>query len=149
MDASSKTFIQHDRQTFRIGFSLAAVGLVVLLSACLIAVLRWGGIGKFQPNMQLVGFAAIGGIVFAGAGFVVMIIGSMGTLGAGIDMQPEDEVRKFDTIRERYTPETRELVLCCVSCRSINEQQARFCNQCGTALQPSPDSTKPAQIMSA
>lgn len=149
MDASPETLVRKDRLTFRIGLSFAAVGLVVLLSSCLIAVLSWVGIERFQPNMQMIGLTVIGGVVFVGAGFIVMIIGSMGTLGAGVDMEPEDEVRRFDAMRERYTPATGELVLFCVSCRSANEQRARFCNQCGSSLESSPDAVKPAPTTSA
>ncbi|MGE0706155.1 MAG: zinc ribbon domain-containing protein [Vicinamibacterales bacterium] len=96
------------------------------------------------------------GVPLVGVGGFLRRLGSRGLAGSGVILDPEqarkdlepwsrmgggmieDALSEVDTLRSRSDRAedagTPEVKVRCQSCRALNEEGAKFCNQCGAAM---------------
>jgi hypothetical protein len=144
--------ISPDRKAlFYIGHGLSLVGLLLFMSNFCIVASAFGNMPQDGPGfMQGFIFRAVGGMVLIGVGQVISNVGKRGLAGAGLipdaeqqrkDLEPWSrstggmindalsEVQSFHPVAS--APEIR---VRCPRCKALNEETAKFCDQCGGKL---------------
>jgi hypothetical protein len=127
-----------------LGGVLFAVGFVTFLS-------HFGDFSNFQSNAKTDGFLWFGGMVLLIVGGIVRGIGARGLAGSGVVLDPEEAREDL----EPYTrmaggmakdaldeagialgskePE-RVVMVRCQACGKLNQEEAKFCQECGKKL---------------
>lgn len=139
---------------YYLGTGLAVFGLILFLSTFLSAALNFGRFDDFEARGQSMALRAVGGMILIMAGGFIHGIGKQGLAGSGIVPDPEQARRDVepwsrmsggvlqDTISEvgivRKLEERLEaqpeIKLRCRQCQTLNDETAKFCNQCGAAI---------------
>jgi hypothetical protein len=119
----------------------------------------FGGVGSIMSSMASMAARAFGGIVLIGIGAFVQNIGRQGLAGSGVVLDPEKarddmkpwskmaggmindtltEVEAVDKIADGLSgrsPETApKIMVRCPHCKALNDEGAKFCDQCGAGL---------------
>jgi hypothetical protein len=135
------------------GMVLTGIGLVSFLSL-FFTVFTSFGTGSRHGGGPGFG-AAVAGMVMMIAGGFLMNLGKQGLAGSGILLDPErtredlkpwnrmaggmlqdslSQVRVVQKLEERLDNPAPEVKLRCRSCQALNDEKAKFCNQCGQAV---------------
>lgn len=145
--------ITKERQvTYYIGIGMIVIGFILFISVFFAAASfvnePFGGGGS--PSFM----NSIVGMVLMIAGSVVMNIGARGTAGSGLLLDPDkaredlkpfneakggminDVISNIDFIDQiTNSDEKKEVIkIRCRSCRSLNDEDAKFCKGCGKEL---------------
>ena len=133
------------------GFALTLLGVLLFLSTFLTAFTSFGNFDGFDGRAASIGVRALGGIVLVLCGRLAMRIGTAGWAGSGRVLDPP-RVRQDLELRSRMAggvvgdalPELKrdragettppEVKVRCRSCQALNDEGAKFCNQCGATL---------------
>jgi RNA polymerase subunit RPABC4/transcription elongation factor Spt4 len=136
------------------GMVVSVVGVLLFLSTFVTFFANFGNFNNFDARARSVGFRAFGGIVLIAAGRFLAYLGARGWAGAGVVLDPERARRDVepwsrmaggivkDALSETgLGPATGEdkakdplVKVRCPNCRSLNEENAKFCSQCGSAI---------------
>jgi hypothetical protein len=138
--------------TYYIGIGMVGIGFILFISVFFSAASfmndPFGGSGIPPFTNSVIG------MVFMIAGSVVMNIGAKGAAGSGLLLDPDkaredlkpfneakggminDVISNIDAVDQiTNSKETREVIkIRCRSCRSLNDEDARFCKTCGKEL---------------
>lgn len=112
--------------------------------------------GPFSdPFADMQGMAArgVGGIVLLAVGGFMMNVGARGAAGSGLVLDPEkaredlspwartagglvkDALEEVRATAPQGSPEEKAVIkVRCPKCRALNDEDARFCDQCGAPL---------------
>jgi hypothetical protein len=105
-----------------------------------------------EASDRMTGFAvrAVGGMILMLGGSFLMRIGTHGWAGSGVLLDPRqarkdrepmnratggmlnDALEEVDVLKSRPTDPT--IMIRCRACQAVNDETAKFCNQCGKAL---------------
>lgn len=145
------------KQLYTIGMILTGVGFLLFLSNFVILPLQMSR-PTFDPFRQDpgVGFAlrAVGGILLIIVGQVLRGVGARGAAGSGLVLDPEqarEDLQPWakaagglvkDALEEISSPTNADadegqdtiVKVRCPHCRTLNDEDARFCKQCGASL---------------
>jgi hypothetical protein len=143
------------------GNILIGLGLFSFLSTFVTFAMHFGDFSNFDGNAKSDMIRAFGGMALMMIGALLRGVGAMGAAGSGVVLDPEQARRDLepwnrarggmiqDTLseigvvnqvaehleREDHTEEPREVVkVRCRACQALNDEQAKFCNQCGAPL---------------
>ena len=149
------------KATYYVGMIVSGIGLVLFLSFFLTVAAGLANPANIAAGAGAAFVRAVFGFVMIAAGQVIARIGSRGLAGSGMLLDPEKEREDLepwnrmaggmtdDTLsevgvvkaveqaltRNADEPEQREVVkVRCRSCQSLNDEDAKFCDQCGAAL---------------
>ncbi len=142
------------RQLYYAGMAVTAVGLLLFLSNFCIMPLHMGQ--GFPDNVggEMFGFAAraVGGFVLLIVGSLMMGIGARGWAGSGFLLNPRqarkdvepwarlgggvvsDALEEVEPLKRITEPQPPAVKVRCRSCGALNDEQAKFCSQCGKPL---------------
>ena len=141
------------KTTYYAGMVVSAVGALSFGSTFCIFAFNFGNF-DFNPRPMI--FLAFGGFALIVVGGILMNLGRAGLAGSGVLLDPQkqrqdlepwsraaggmvsDAVSEIGAV-ERVTQalEGRENTVVkvrCPKCRSLNDETAKFCNNCGAAL---------------
>lgn len=146
------------KQLYTFGLILTGVGFLLFLSNFVILPLQMSR-PTFDPFRQDpgVGFAlrAVGGILLVIAGQVLRSVGARGAAGSGLVLDPEqaredlqpwakaagglvkdalEEVAGSSNLSTVQEQQRAAVKVRCPHCRTLNDEDARFCKQCGASL---------------
>lgn len=144
------------------GMALSGVGLVLFLSVFVTFFINFGNFDNFEGQARSSGFRAFGGIILLMAGGFLMNIGRRGWSGSGVLLDPQqarkdvapwsrmsggvtqDALSEIEIVKklekhldqpeEGKSPPEQQIFVRCQQCRALNDETAKFCDQCGTAL---------------
>lgn len=112
-------------------------------------------LSEFQNRGQMMAARAVGGIFLTVIGGVVRQIAKSGIAGSGIVLDPEqtrkdmepwsrmkggmlqdamEEVEVIQDLKEAVRPTVPVIKICCQKCSALNDEKAKFCNQCAEPL---------------
>lgn len=161
MDPSSKQIPPERKNTYYFGMMLTGLGLLMFLSTFVSGCMNFGNQEIMQDHDKFTGHVrsqatlAIGGMVLFFIGGIMMSIGASGWSGSGVVLDPEkarkdmepwnrmaggmvqDALSEVDVVKkleERLEPSEPHVKVRCQQCRSLNDETAKFCNQCGAAI---------------
>jgi len=143
------------KHLYALGMILTGVGLLLFMSNFIILPLQMSRptFNPFQQNPG-VGFAlrAAGGILLVFIGQALRAVGARGAAGSGLVLDPEqaredlepwaraagglvkDALEEISDTENGGAAEGSVIKVRCPHCRTLNDEDARFCKQCGASL---------------
>jgi hypothetical protein len=143
------------------GMSVMAVGGLLFLSTFVTFAMDFGNFDNVQGQVQSSIFRALGGMALLVVGGLMMRVGFLGTAGSGLVLDPEkaredlepwaraggglasdamSEVPLVKKLEDHLDGGNRAdapkpvVKVRCPGCRALNDEGAKFCNQCGGAI---------------
>lgn len=155
----SKNKISKERQaTYYVGISLSILGFILFISNFFNTPSVNDGFNEFESGMNSMAITAISGMVLIIIGAIVTQIGVKGAAGSGLILDPDkaredlkpwsemtggiinDAVSQIDAINtikpdgESKSKSNTEVKVRCRSCKALNDEDAKFCKNCGEEL---------------
>jgi hypothetical protein len=145
--------ISEGRKTaYYVGMGLMVLGGLMFASTFLIFAVNFGNFSNFNAVAQSTIFLAFGGMALLIVGGIIRGIGARGLAGSGAVLDPgraRQELEPYsrmvggmvhDALDEAKVdlsgqPE-RVVIVKCPSCGRLNEEDSKFCQECGKALGP-------------
>jgi hypothetical protein len=155
MDTPKKQIPSDRKALYYGGMAVAGVGLLLFLSTFVTFMANFGNFDNFEARARSEGFRAFGGMALMMVGGFMMNVGAKGLAGSGIVLDPEQarkdiepwsrmgggvvqdalsEVDVVKKIEDRLDPPEPQVKVRCRNCQALNDETARFCNQCGSAI---------------
>lgn len=143
--------ISEQRKTaYYLGMVLMVIGLLLFMSVFLTVAMSFGNFDNFESMARSFMFRAIGGMALLFIGGTIRGIGARGLAGSGVVLDPEkarEELEPYtrmaggmvkDVLDEANVnlggkPE-RVVMIKCPSCGKLNEEDSRFCQECGQKM---------------
>jgi RNA polymerase subunit RPABC4/transcription elongation factor Spt4 len=137
------------------GMALIGIGLLLFLSTFVTFMANFGNFDNFEGRAQSEGFRAFGGMLLMMIGGFLMNVGAKGWAGSGVVLDPEkarkdvepwsrlgggvvqdalSEVEVVKKIQDRLDSPEPQVKVRCQKCHALNDETAKFCNQCGSAI---------------
>lgn len=136
------------------------IGIVSFLSVFVTAAMRFGDFTNFEARGRSQALRGIGGMICIILGGALQSIGRKGLAGSGLLLDPEKTredlepwnrmagrmaddtlseiglVQKLEDHLEREpgAPSPPQIKIRCRNCQALNDETAKFCNQCGTQV---------------
>jgi hypothetical protein len=143
--------IPEDRKTaFYAGSLISGIGLLLFLSNFLIFAIHFGDFNVGPDFGKGLVFRGFGGMLLIVIGQVIRSIGARGLAGSGVILDPQKERKDLepwsrmaggmvnDALSEvdalGKPAEPAPVKIRCQKCRALNDEAAKFCNQCGGPL---------------
>jgi hypothetical protein len=155
MDVPNRQIPPERKALYYGGMVLMGIGLLLFLSVFVTFLANFGNFDNFEGRAKSEGFRAIGGIVLMMIGGFVMKVGAKGWAGSGLVFDPEkgrkdvepwsrmgggilndalSEVEVVKKIGDRLEPRESQVKIRCRKCQALNDETAKFCSQCGSAI---------------
>ncbi len=134
------------------GLALIAIGLLAFGSVFVTGALHFGDFHNFEANAKSEMLRAFGGMALVFLGGVLAVIGARGAAGSGVVLDPQraredlepysrmaggmlhDAIDESGLLNRAPTEPRRVVMIKCPSCGKLNEEDARFCQECGKPL---------------
>jgi hypothetical protein len=141
------------------GMALIAIGFLLFISNFFLGPDVRDSFDEFGAGMKSMAARGVGGMLLMIAGGLLMRFGAQGAAGSGLLLDPEKAredlkpwakmsggltadamgevplVRKLEDHLERGTqPAEPHVKVRCRNCQALNDESAKFCNQCAAAL---------------
>ena len=143
--------ISEERKTaYYVGMGLIVLGGLLFASTIVTFLMYVGDPAGFSPHSRSAAIRAFGGLGLMFVGALIRGIGAQGLAGSGVLLDPErarDELEPYsrmaggmlkDAIDEAGINLGKEsekvIMLKCRSCESLNQESAKFCQECGAKL---------------
>lgn len=154
MNEPKRTISEERQVVYYFGMALAGVGFLLFLSVFLTAAINFGNFTNFAGQAKSSMFRAIGGMFLMIVGGVISHVGAQGLAGSGVILDPQqarEDLEPYsrmtggmikDALDETgitiggasTTPPPTVVKIRCRQCDALNDEEAKFCNQCGAAL---------------
>ena len=159
MTDPTKQISPQRKTAYYVGMGLMALGFLLFLSTFVTSFANFGNFDRFEERAQSTGLRALLGMVLMIAGGIVMRIGVAGVAGSGLVLDPEkarkdfepwnrmaggmasDALSEVEPVRKIVDHITRDqpaagpaIKVRCRQCQALNDEAAKFCNQCGAAV---------------
>lgn len=137
------------------GMALMGLGLLLFLSTFVLFAANFGNFENFEGNARSQMCLSFGGMALMAGGSFLMNIGVKGWAGSGVVLDPEkaredvepwtrmvggvaddalSEVELAKKLGEHLAPQPPLVKVRCRHCQALNDESAKFCNQCAAAL---------------
>jgi hypothetical protein len=141
------------------GMICAGIGLLLFLSTFVSAALNFGRFDNFESNAQSMMIRAVLGMFMMMGGGAINRIGAMGFSASGLFLDPDNarkdvkpwtrmaggitndamnEIDIVQDVKEHFfkpqAPPAEQVKVRCRQCKSLNDEDAKFCDQCGAEL---------------
>jgi hypothetical protein len=136
------------------GMALTSFGVLLFFSTFVTFLSNFGNFDDYEGRTQSQSIRAIGGMALIVIGRFMMNVGAKGWAGSGVVLDPEmarkdvepwsrmgggvvqdalSEVKIVKKIEDRLEAPVPQIKIRCKKCQSLNDEAAKFCNQCGAA----------------
>ena len=150
--------ISSGRKTlYYVGMALMCIGFLTFCSVFVTGCMNFGNFDNFGGQMKSSMARGFGGMAMIIAGAVMMGIGRMGWAGSGIVLDPKQARRDVEPwsrmgggmlndaleeanlgkhlgLGQRQSDTEPAIRARCRHCRALNDESARFCDQCGAEM---------------
>jgi hypothetical protein len=155
MNAPKREIPPERKGLYYAGMGITGIGFLLFISVFFSGAANFGNFDHFKERAQSEMFCAITGMLLMIGGGVVMSIGARGLAGSGVVLDPEkarediepwsrmaggvvqdalSEVDVVKKIEQRLEPAPPEIKVRCKKCQALNDETAKFCNQCGSPI---------------
>jgi hypothetical protein len=146
-----KQISEQRKVVYYVGTGLQILGGLLFASVFVTGAMHFGDFSNFHANAKSDMFRGLGGMGLLIAGAVIRSIGARGLAGSGVILDPEEARRDLepysrmgggmlkDALDEAdihiAKGQSENIVMVkCLSCGKLNEEDSRFCQQCGKPL---------------
>jgi hypothetical protein len=158
MNMASSRIAPERKALYQVGIVISVVGILLFLSTFVSFFSHFGEFDDFQARARSMGMRAFAGIVLLMAGGVIGRTAARGAAGSGLILDPDraredlkpwnkaaggmlnDALSEVEVVRkvgERLAGDpaaTPQVKVRCRQCQALNDEAAKFCNQCGAAI---------------
>lgn len=155
MNTPNKQIPSDRKAIYYAGMVLTGIGVLLFLSTFVTFLANFGNFEDFAGQAKSDGLRAFGGMVVMIIGGFLMNVGAKGWAGSGIVLDPEQsrkdvepwarmgggvvqdalsEVEVIKKIEDRLDSPDPKIKVRCRNCQALNDESAKFCSQCGTAI---------------
>lgn len=156
MDAPRRQIPPERRNLYYLGMGISLLGALSFFSVFVTFLANFGNFDNFEGRIRSERFRAIGGMFLIAVGAVVMNIGARGWAGSGVILDPErarqevepwsrltggvarDALSEIPLVKKLEDhlgdPQPPRIKVRCRQCQALNDETARYCNQCGATL---------------
>lgn len=149
-EAMGRRISPERKAAYYLGTVLSVIGGLLFLSAMVSGIAQFGNFDNFEHNARSAMARVFGGMALLVVGGIVRGVGARGLAGSGVVLDPEkarEELEPYsrmaggmvkDALDEAGVvpgakPE-RVVMIKCAACGKLNEEDSRFCQECGRAL---------------
>lgn len=145
---------QNRKQLYYAGMLLSVIGILLFLSTFVTFLANFGNFDNFEARARSDGFRAFGGMVLIIVGGSLARVAVRGLAGSGVVLDPErarqdvepwsrmaggvvrDALSETGLVQEKEEPGAGEplVKVRCQKCNGLNDEDAKFCKQCGAAI---------------
>ena len=161
-DEPNREMTPERKAIYYAGMGCTGLGMLLFCSVFVTGCMNFGNFDNFAGRVQGEMARAIGGMALMVLGGFLMGVGRLGTAGSGVVLDPQkmrkdlepwnraaggmtndalDEIdlakkleKKLDEPATPGTPAEPMVKVRCRACSALNDEHAKFCNQCGAAL---------------
>ena len=144
--------ISEGRKTaYYLGAGLMVVGGLMFLSVFVTAMMNFGDFSNFESNAKSSMFRGFGGMIFLIVGSIIRSVGARGLAGSGVILDPEQarsELEPYSRMAGGMVKDAldeadvglgakkseRVIMVKCRECGKLNEEDSKFCQECGKQL---------------
>ncbi len=146
----AKQISDNRKAAYYIGMVLMMIGGLLFFSVFITAAMNFGNSDNFQANAQSSMFRAFGGMALLIIGGIVRGIGARGLAGSGVVLDPEkarQELEPYSRMAGGMVKDVldeadvklggkseRVIVIKCSDCGKLNEEDSKFCQECGNKM---------------
>jgi hypothetical protein len=158
MDTLKKQIPPQRKALYYGGMALIGIGVLLFLSTFVTFLANFGNfdnVDNFNAQAKSEGFRALGGMLLMIIGGFMANVGAKGWAGSGLVLDPEkgredlepwsrmgggivqdalSEVEVVKKIAGRVDSPEPPVKVRCQKCQTLNDESAKFCNQCGSAI---------------
>ena len=131
---------------------ITGIGVVMFLSTFVSAAMNFGNFDDFDGQARSQMFRAFGGMILIAIGQVIRGIGARGLAGSGVVLDPEkarEDLQPYSKmaggmfgdafeasgLSKHVGPKDERVVMIkCSSCGKLNEEDSKFCQECGNSF---------------
>ncbi len=143
--------ISNGRKTaYYVGIGLMILGGLLFASTFITFILNFGSFDNFEARAISGMLRAFGGMVLLVIGGILRGIGALGVAGSGVKLDPQQAKEELEPyarmaggiikdaldeseIKLGGTSE-KIIMIKCTACGQLNEEDSKFCQECGTRL---------------
>jgi hypothetical protein len=140
---------------YQVGMALSVIGYLLFFSSFLIFIAGFGDFDGFGGRMKMMMICGFGGGLIIAGGRTLMSVAARGLAGSGLILDPQrarkdvepwsrmaggvisdalSEVGARSQGEEQADASEPQVKIRCQRCHALNDESAKFCNQCGAAL---------------
>ena len=139
------------KTAYYVGILITIVGVLLFGSTFVTFAMNFGNFENFAENARSNMFRAVGGMALMVAGGILCAIGARGLAGSGVVLDPKkarEDLEPYtrmaggmlkDALDEadislKKTPPEKVVMVKCPACGRLNEEDSKFCQECGGKL---------------
>lgn len=143
--------ISEERKTaYYIGMGLMVLGGILFASTFVTFIAHFGDFSNFEARAKSDATRAFGGMALLIVGSIIRGIGARGLAGSGVVLDPEkarQELEPYsrmaggmvkDALDEadiNFSGKSQRVIMVkCVACGKLNEEDSKFCQECGKPI---------------
>ncbi len=150
----SKEVSDERKGAYYLGSALMAIGGLLFFSVFVTGAMDFGNFDNFEEKTQSSGMRAIGGMALLFIGGIIRSIGARGLAGSGVILDPEQarsdlepyirmvggmakdaiDEADFDLGSKLENRPEQIVVIKCRDCGKLNEEDSKFCQECGQPI---------------
>ena len=155
MNTPRKNISPERKTAYYVGGVLSAIGIVMFFSNLAIFAANFGNFDNFESRGQTFVSLGFGGMFLIFIGKIVMKLGETGIAGSGVLLDPEqarkdlepwsrmkggmlqdtlEEVEVLQDLKDAIRAPASVIKVRCQKCSALNDESAKFCNQCAEPL---------------
>ena len=143
--------ISEERKTaYYVGMALMILGGILFASTFVTFIAHFGDFSNFESRAKSDAMRAFGGMALLIIGGIVRGIGARGLAGSGVVLDPEkarEELEPYSRMAGGMVKDAldeadihfggkseRVIMIKCTSCGKLNEEDSKFCQECGKPI---------------
>ena len=146
----SRKISEERKAAYYIGMGIMVLGIILFASTFVTAAAKFGDFSNFESDAKSNMFRAIAGMALMVIGGIIRGIGARGLAGSGVVLDPEkarDELEPYSRMAGGMVKDVLDeadinfggksekvIMIKCTSCSKLNEEDSRFCQECGKQL---------------
>jgi hypothetical protein len=149
-NAMSKPISERRKAAYYVGSGLMAAGGLLFASVFVSEILHFGDFNNFAGTTKSTMFRAVGGIALLVIGRFLRMTAAMGLAGSGLILDPtkaRKDVEPYSRMAGGVAKDLLEaaeinpgnkqekvVMIKCQNCGKLNEEDSKFCQECGKPL---------------
>ena len=154
MPEPRRTVSPERQAVFYVGVALSVIGFLTFGSVFVSGAMHFGDFSDFEDRSRNEMLRSVIGMAMMIGGAVTAAVGRNGLAGSGVVLDPQrarqdlepfnraaggmlnDALDEVDAVKNltHAAPSAQAVKVRCRDCQALNDEQARFCNQCGKEL---------------
>ncbi len=146
----TKQITEGRKTAYYVGMVIMVIGGLMFFSVFITGAMHFGDFSNFEANARSGMFRAFGGMALLIVGGIIRAIGARGLAGSGMVLDPKrakEELEPYSRMAGGMVKDALDeadvnlggkpekvVMLKCPTCGKLNEEDSKFCQECGTKM---------------